>query len=327
MALSTTEHPNHHYTPTQVYSDKRDFHGPRINVPPPEINYRNGQPKLDVDVLPYNQTSLLYGNPGFLTELSSVTAAENLDLTHKMLSWKWDMRREAQFILPFMLLGPSSAMRDAKFIADNNITMVVAVRPRKAVQSRPAFLDPKTFASCANLATATLDFDDAREIIPLVRPVVKVINNHLEASSNIRPLTKLTDIRGRVLLFCESGNDRSALLAAAYLVAVFGIDPVTAINTVQSQRFCMTLSDDLKRTLVDLYDIVSAERQVSIFHEVMMTSARDQNNNLSINAQPTRTTKRSVDDFYDSDEDMMDDIEESRKTSDRKGVAPFMDSS
>jgi serine/threonine/tyrosine-interacting protein len=326
MAPSAIDHTNH-YTPTQVYSDKRDFHSPRINVPPPDINYRNGQPKLDVDVVPYNQTSLLYGNPAFLTELSAVVAAENLDLTHKMLSWKWDMRREAQSILPFLLLGPSSAMRDAKFIAEHNITMVVAVRPRKAVQSRPKFLDPKTFGSCAGLATATLDFDDAREIIPLVRPVVKVINDHLEVSSITRPLSALSDIRGRVLLFCESGNDRSALLAAAYLVAVFGLGPVDSINTVQSQRFCMTLSDDLKRTLVDLYDIVSAERQVSNFHVAALTSTQNQNKALSMTVQPSRPFKRSVDDFYGSDDEMMDEVEQNGKTSDRKGVAPFMDSS
>ncbi|KAJ9608248.1 hypothetical protein H2200_007236 [Cladophialophora chaetospira] len=317
MALSMESHSNH-YVPAQGYSDKRQLEAPRVNVPPPELNYKDGKPTFQVQPVPFNQISEQYGNPGFLRALVS---SNTLDMTHSMLTWQYEMRRNAQPILPFLFLGPSSVARDATFVKDAGITLLVAARSSKSVRTRKSFLDPATFASSTGIATGTLDFDHPAEFISLVKPVIKAINDHLEATCTSTP--HLTRIRGKVLIFCESGNDRSALLTAAYLMIVYGIEAIAAIQMIQSQRFSITLSDDMKNVLLDLQAITSAERQVSDANAAM-TSLNDAPGR-DLAAPPRPSTKRNIDDFYTSDEEMGDGLEQMESANSRGGVAPFVD--
>ena len=308
-----------YYIPAQGYSDKRQLEKPRVNVPPPDLEYKEGKPVFQVRALPFNQTSLQYGDPNFLRALVS---SYDLDLTHAMLTWQYEMRRNAQPILPFLFLGPSSVARDAAFVRNTGITLLIAVRSSKSVQTRKSFLDPATFASSAGIATSTLDFDHPAEFIPLVKPVIKVINDHLEATCTGMPFQDYSSIRGRVLIFCESGNDRSALLVAAYLMIVYGVEAITAIHMVQSQRFCITLSDDMKNILLDLQAITSAERQVSDAQAAMAPFATGHGGAFA--SRPRPSIKRNIDDVYTSDEEMGDDPE-CEGSHIRGGVAPFVD--
>ena len=180
-----------------------------------------------------------------------------------MLTWQYEMRRNAQFILPFLLLGPSSAARDAAFVKETGVTLLVAARASKSVRTRATFLDPANFASSTGIATWTFDFDHPAEFISLVKTTIRAINNHLEATCVPTSTQDNQEVRGKALIFCESGNDRSALLVAAYLMVVYGLSAIAAIHVVSSQRFCITLNDDMKNILLDLQTITSAERQVS----------------------------------------------------------------
>ena len=69
--------------------------------------------------------------------------------------------------------------------------------------------------------------------------------------------------RGKVLITCETGNDRSAALAAAYIMAVFGKDMITAVQFISIQRFCCTFDEDIKRKLQSWEDILRARSQVA----------------------------------------------------------------
>ncbi len=319
MAIPAGSHQNY-YIPAQGYSDKRQLEAPRVSVPPPELEYKEGKPTFQARALPFNQTSLQYGNPDFLRALVS---SHELVLTHSMLTWQYEFRRDAQAILPFLFLGPSSVARDAAFVRNMGITLLIAARSSKSVRTRKTFLDPAIFASSAGIATCTLDFDYPAEFISLVKPLIKTINNHLEATCVGTPFQDVSSVRGKVMIFCESGNDRSALLAAAYLMIVYGVEAIAAIHIVQSQRFCITLSDDMKNILLDLQAITSAERQVSDAQAAMAPFVSAQGGGSAYRARTS--TKRNIDDFYTSDEEMLDVVDHKEGPNIRGGVAPFAD--
>ncbi|KIW24703.1 uncharacterized protein PV07_10404 [Cladophialophora immunda] len=304
------------YVAAQHYSDKRQLGVPKVYVPPPDLEYRDGRPSFKVDVVPFTQISTQYGNPDFLAALVS---SHKLDLTHSMLIWQYEMRRSAQYILPFLLLGPSSSAKDPDFVEQTGITLLVAVRSTRSLLTRPTFLDPASFPSSAGRATLTLDFEHPNDFIPVVKSTVRAINDHLESSCVRTPIQDISDISGKVLVFCESGNDRSPLLVAAYLMIVYGVDAIVAIHILQSQRFCISLSDEMKNVLLDLQAITRAERQVS--GPISSTSMRGSN----AVALPTTLRKRNLDAFYDSDENMECNSEYTHGTHVREGVAPFVD--
>lgn len=312
------------YVPTFTYSDQRRFESPRVQVPPPNLNYRNGKPAFHVPSLPFEQISTQYGNPNFLKAL---TLCHKLDMVHTMLSWQYTMRRTAQAILPFLFLGPSSAARDTDFVNRTGVTLLVAVRSLKTVEARPSFLDPATFASGSEASTLTFDFATPYDFIAGHRPIIRAINDHLEASCTRRPLQSVDEIRGKVLIFCESGNDRSSVLVAAYLMVVYGVSVFTAINIIQSQRFSITMSDEMKKALLDLQEIVSAERQIADSKNAAgsPTVPWDQCETETPVSLPLRPGKRNLDQLYNPDEEMGYDPSNAGAPGTREGIAPFTD--
>ena len=65
-------------------------------------------------------------------------------------------------------------------------------------------------------------------------------------------------------MFCESGNERSAGVVAAYLMETHvDVDFIKAMQLVQAQRFCANFDDALKRLLQGYWDILCAKREVA----------------------------------------------------------------
>jgi serine/threonine/tyrosine-interacting protein len=132
----------------------------------------------------------------------------------------------------------------------------------------------------------------------------------------------VNDVGGKVLIFCESGNNRSPVLVAAYLMIIYGVSAFSAIHVIQSQRFCITMSDDLKNVLLDLQHILEAQRTVSATN----ASSADTLGLPGQGSHSSMCTKRNLDDMDTSDEEMEADSPEDEACSIREGVAPFADS-
>ncbi|KAK5048029.1 hypothetical protein LTR84_006219 [Exophiala bonariae] len=308
------------YTQSFPYSDKRQFESPRVHVPPPILDYQDGKPSFHVTTDTFKHTNAEYGNPVLL---DSMRSCHSLHMIHSMLSWRYEMRRAAQPVLPYLYLGPSSAARDHAFLEASGITLMIAVRSVKAVQARPAFLNPASFILTSGIPTLSFDFDSTYDFVSKLRSIIKSINEHIEQTCTKLPVETVSDIAGKVLIFCESGNNRSPVLVAAYLMIIYGVDAFSAIHVIQSQRFCITMSDDLKNVLLDLQHILEAQRTVS--------AAKAQSTDLySLPSQLSRSplsAKRNLDDMEASDDDMESDSSEyGLSCSIREGVAPFTDS-
>lgn len=307
------------YIQSFPYSDKRQFESPRVHVPPPILDYQDGKPSFNVAADTFEHTSSEYGNPAFLDSLRS---SHSLHMIHSMLSWRYEMRRAAQPVLPYLYLGPSSAARDPTFLEGSGITLMVAVRSIKAVQARPAFLNPASFVSKSGITTLSFDFDSTYDFVSKLRFIIRAVNEHLEQTCAKVPMENVNDVGGKVLIFCESGNNRSPVLVAAYLMIIYGVSAFSAIHIIQSQRFCITMSDDLKNVLLDLQHILEAQRTVSATNAGSVDISR-------LPGQSTHSsmrTKRNLDDMDTSDEEMEADSPDDEACSIREGVAPFADS-
>lgn len=215
--------------------------------------------------------------------------------TGAMLDWKYESRRIPQEILPFLHLGPSSSARDIEALRAEGITMLLVVRNSMMAQ----IMSGEKAARQLGIELVTIDVAGHQELIAAFPQAIKVINDHL--ISSYRRLAREDDeqigraVWGKILVFCESGNERSAAVVAAYLMNMFALDMSTAIQFVQSRRFCVAYDDGLKNLLQAYGDILCARRAVS--HAIL--------------AHPpplAPPTKRLRNDAEDEDIDMGDGI-------------------
>ena len=196
-------------------------------------------------------------DPFFLTaaELQVVTGnfAEQT-MRDSSTGWSYNGRREAQRVLDFLYLGPSSVARDAKWLQENGITMLLVCRDARLAQARIMALD--RVAGLLGIEAATIDVSGHQELIRAFPDAIRLINQHMLRVAHEGGR------RGKILLFCETGNDRSASTAIAYLMAIYGADVVTACQYVQFSRFCVSLDEEAKQYLLNFGGLLSAQRDV-----------------------------------------------------------------
>ena len=317
-----------HYAPAQPYNNRG------------LVNQRNVSPTIPIGKLEEGATFTIpstgfttsasprYGNPAFIELLRSVCGAERI---HVAYEWKYDMRWQAQSILPFLYLGPGSSARDENFLRQAGITLLVAVRHASAAKARPSLLNPEAMASKLEIASMTLDIDNAYELRTKLAKSIKIINDHLEESCTVRPPSTLDDVKGRVLVYCETGSERSPVLIAAYLMVVCGHDAVTSLQVIQSQRFCLSSTDSMKEMLLSLGEYLDAEQEVAVAtsndaqadsHSVITTKGH------SYSVQLSKPRKRDIAESYDdhaTNQDFPEDNGMLGAPTRRPGQAPFAD--
>ncbi|KAK4134727.1 phosphatases II, partial [Trichocladium antarcticum] len=176
------------------------------------------------------------------------------DPTH---TWRYESRRDAQPVLEYLYLGPTSVVRDRAFLARAGITMVLVARDaRFAGVAARLTAGLRRAVDGLGVEVEAVDVADARALVAVFATAGGVVNGHLLGKER-------QGARGRVLVCCETGNDRSAAIVAAYLMAMFGLDTVRAVQFMLLQRFCVTMGDDTKFALQAYGDILRARGDVA----------------------------------------------------------------
>ncbi|MCJ1478048.1 hypothetical protein MMC13_006723 [Lambiella insularis] len=309
---------------------------PRVIVPPPQIN---GFGLPDVSGGPVDFESNGFANSEFLRTVTY--AQEDFGGVDTMMSWKYEERRLAQKVLPFLYLGPLAAARDASFLRLTGITMIMAIRNTQA--ARANLLGSKA-ALDEGIESYTIDVAGNQELIAAFPKAIEAINTHLShvykeqeamsAESKSQGQSPMPSTPGKVLVYCESGNERSAAVVVAYVMAMFSMDLVPAIQLVQTQRFCVSFDDALRFLLQSYESILKAKRDVAksrtnwssphvtIHQPQRIQLARD----AATEGRLGRTQKRSLDEAYgeDMDVDTTNQHDDGRFER-RDGFAPFAD--
>ena len=262
---------------------------PRIVVPPPTLTYE--PPELHV---PGQRDPGEEVDMSFLWEFN----LDSIVQKNTLLDWNYENRRHAQMILPWLYLGPLSAAKDREFLMREGITMVFAIRPsvngmNGVLKSARETCQEVTAMEAPNFASLTGKLADATRII---NAHVAKVRKHAQAIGSTQV--------GKVLVFCESGNDKSATVVAAYLMDTFDeFNHIKSMQVCQAQRFCVNFDDTVKNCLRSHWDILQARRTVS--------RARAESTQMHPALFPSKP-KRSIEQTRDGeDADMADSMDPS----------------
>ncbi|KAI8660239.1 Tyrosine-protein phosphatase domain-containing protein [Fusarium keratoplasticum] len=191
--------------------------------------------------------------------------------TDRASDWSYEQRREAQPLLNFLYLGPNSAARDGEFLRSEGITMVLVARDARMAGMK--LMSIENVAKTLGIVVHYVDMDGYDNMISSFSNTIRAVNDHLLAIYHSQAQGRSKDgslvvepatfRRGKVLVACETGNDRSAAMAAAYIMALFGKDMITTIQFISVQRFCCCFDEDVKRKLQSWEDILRARSQVA----------------------------------------------------------------
>ena len=320
--LNPPNRPNRPHSPAQAWSQRLPS-PPRINVPPPQLN-ASGLPDLNIA-----QGSVDFDANGFsnATFLKRVTHG-NIVTHNNMIDWRYEQRHQAQQILPFLFLGPVTAARDTAFLQRTGITMVLAVRNSLSAQAR--LLGSKAAANLG-IQTASVDVAGNQELIAAFPTAIDIINQHLSDMYEQHAQTHESNgdaggsSPGKVLVFCESGNERSAALVTAYVMAMYSMDVIKAIQLVQAERFAISIDDPTRNYLETYNSMLQAKRDVikqQLDYDVFMNSGVQ---NVILKR---KNGKRGLDETYDDEDIEMNGgmgHADKERFEHRDGIAPFQD--
>lgn len=129
----------------------------------------------------------------------------------ELYSWNYENRRQAQQITPFLYLGPISAAKDAAFLQREGITMVFATRGPSPIEAR-IMKAAEAAAQSVGVQVEQISVKSIQNLRSTLPAAIMTIRNHLIAAP--ATMNKL----GKVLVMCETGNERSAAVVVAFLM-------------------------------------------------------------------------------------------------------------
>ncbi|KAM0549773.1 hypothetical protein ACHAPJ_009212 [Fusarium lateritium] len=240
--------------------------------------------------------------------------------TDRATDWSYEQRRDAQQVLDFLYLGPTSVVRNHEFLQKEGITMIVVAKDAR-IARKPASVEKA--AEALGLDVHYVDIESYDNLISTFPATIRAVNDHLLAIYHSQAQGKNQDgnlvmdpntfRRGKVLIACETGNDRAANIVAAYIMAVFGKDMVTTVQFISIQRFCCCFDEDAKRKLQSWEDILRARSQVA---------------SEAATPQTTMHSKRQIDQVMGTDEnfDVQDGFRlDQERFEGRDPFVPFVD--
>jgi serine/threonine/tyrosine-interacting protein len=295
-----TNAPPPQYTPTQPYFAAPSR--PHLSLPPLSF--------MDSETSSVDLHSVHAFPPGEFAsaEFLKSTGKEFFVLNTKAPDWMYQMRRQAQMILPFLYLGPSSAIKDREFLKAEGITLLLAIRSQQSAQAQ--LVAGSKVAAELGIAAETIDVADLQGLIAEFPKAIRLINDHICPASSDRagatpPQNDYKDgngnIKKKVLVFCESGNERSACVVIAYLMTMLNLSMVSGTHAVQSRRFCIAIDEPMRYALSSFHSILQAKRDVA---KASTPKTQVFGERLTVPTDSKLMRKRSIDELEPIDSQM-----------------------
>lgn len=187
--------------------------------------------------------------PSALPTTASISDLTPLSPT-TIQDWTYAARHTAQTLLPSIMLGPTHTAKDPSFLTAHSPTLLLHLRTNLPA-AHAASAAVTRAASPLGIASLSLPTPTTQSLASSF----DTINNAITAHLAERP-------DGKVLLHCETGNERAPLAVAAYLMASRGVDCMAAMQYVQTARFSSTFDEERRRVLQGYGDVLVARRAV-----------------------------------------------------------------
>ncbi|KAK4035417.1 protein-tyrosine phosphatase-like protein [Parachaetomium inaequale] len=249
--------------------------------------------------------------------------------------WVYESRRAAQQVLDYLYLGPASAVKDRAFLVREGITMVLCARDARFASAAGSggmlVAGVKRAVEGMGVVVEGIDVADGRELVGAFSVAAGRVNAHVLGVQRSGGDGR----RGKVLVVCETGNDRSAAVVAAYLMAMYGLDTVQAVQFMQLQRFCVALGDEFKFQLQAYGDILRARGDVGAMGHYYQQQTQPQPQQQQQqpgegrggmgggNRNGKRRIEQTMGDEGDEGHDMVVEMDDERYAS--RNFAPFVD--
>lgn len=139
------------------------------------------------------------------------------------------------------------------------------------------------------------------------------------------PLLRAAPRPGATLVFCESGNEKSAVVVASYVMQHFEANIMHAIQLVQGWRLSVFFDDNYRHALAAWESIYKSKRDVQNAQRAQASAP------FSAHGGTKKVKKRGFEAYYADDEEDNNNIvafgppHGAADFSGRSGVAPFKD--
>lgn len=247
------------------------------------------------------------------------------DYQVSVTEWTYESRRQFQSVLEFLYLGPFTAAKNIPELKKAGITMLLVIRNTRSAMS--GLFSGKKVADQLGIEHASVDLEGNAELINSgFGRAIRLINEHLISKyrelatdkNHVHSPDGKPPAWGKVLVFCESGNERSAAVVVAYLTAMYDIDAVSAMQYLQARRFCIAFDDPMKLLLCNYYELLQARKTV---HDSQSHYLQ-----ISLPSRSSVAPKRRRDEI-DSDVSMStedaEDEDDAARFENRRSFAPF----
>ncbi|KAF8472145.1 hypothetical protein BDZ91DRAFT_791154 [Kalaharituber pfeilii] len=213
---------------------------------------------------PHPHSPSLSPAAGAAAATSAPTLASLLASAGALQEWKYEYRREAQQMVPWLWLGPVAATRNKEWLAARGITLLLAVRsPMTAKRKANGRLrDRRTPFAASNSRPS---FDPSAPLTPQSTTTPSFTNTSPRPPYRgccRQPHHCPLRLPRSTLVFCESGNEKSAVVVASYLMQHFGASVIQAVQIVQGKRFSVGFDDSMKFALTAYEPIWRSWREV-----------------------------------------------------------------
>lgn len=195
--------------------------------------------------------------------------------------WMPDQRNAAQEIIPGLWIGPLGKLRCPDFLDHNHIRVLISLTD---VHIIPAIVKYK-YELSPDFECHTFD------------PGHKVTNPMAIVSQLFEICGVIQSAQDRgvaALLFCESGNESCAIVAASYLIFAGGLDMMEAIQLVRSCRCSISLDDFAMHNLQTFQDLCRAHKTTTVTDHVKCARSREEDEIDLAKAGTLGTHKRQV---------------------------------
>ena len=311
-------------------------------------HYNNRMPSPPRLVIPPSDGTFGFPFKAPAAELLSQPAPEDFLKTLQVrdfskltaVDWEYENRRKAQQIVHFIYLGSWQTARDQDFLRSEGITMLLGIRNVLTAETKFGLLNSAKVADQLGIKSANIDVSGNQDLIAAYPRAIETVNNHmLEVYRLLQPTPgfafgKITEPikHGKVLIFCETGNGRSAGVVAAYLMAMYDLSLQHAVQCVQSQRFCAGFDDELKYYLSSYRQLLDAQRDVGRSSRRRSDPIQaDPSTGYNVDrSEPSARgrSKRRLDDLNDGNDTEMGNgiqLHNEDRFQRREGIAPFVD--
>ncbi|KAH6855827.1 protein-tyrosine phosphatase-like protein [Chaetomium sp. MPI-CAGE-AT-0009] len=230
--------------------------------------------------------------------------------------WVYEARRAAQAVLGFLWLGPASAAKDRAFLAREGITMVLCARDAQFAGAGMLVGGARRAVEGMGVEVEGIDIADGREMVGVFSVAAGVVNRHVLGLAR-------EGRKGKVLVVCETGNGRSAAVVAAYLMTMYGLGIVQAVQFMQLQRFCVALGDDFKFQLSTYEDILKARGDVGVMSHQQAQGQQQPGATGQVGGNVKRRIEQTEEAEEGGGNDMVMEMDNERYAS--RNFAPFVD--